>query len=144
MAPCRPGIPPRSVEHAADAAERWRSVATLRRIRPSPRPRYPVSVSPAFSLLLGSFFTTPKGPIRKFRGEIRGEKNFIANMTTTHRFFLTICMSRYTGSKITRFPEFANLSVKMQEKNGKDRLKFTRNRNTRSPEVSRDILKDNY
>lgn len=54
-----------------------------------------------------------------------------------------ICMSRYTGRKITRFPEVANLSVKMQEKNGKDRLKSTRNRNTRCPEVSRDILKDN-
>lgn len=45
--PCRPGLAPRSVSHAAAAAEGWRSVATLRRMQTAapPPPQVP---SPPF------------------------------------------------------------------------------------------------
>lgn len=102
-----PGIPPRSVSHAADASERWRSVAMLRRMRPSDAADSGPSPTPGVQSLLfyhrtSGWFVLHGVECSVVKGKIKGGKSTVSPsilallgvyLITTIRFFFLICIS---------------------------------------------------
>lgn len=96
-----PGIPPRSVSHAADASERWRSVAMLRRMRPSDAADSGPSPTPGVQSLLfyhrtSGWFVLHGVECSVVKGKIKGGKSTVSPsilallgvyLITTIRFF---------------------------------------------------------